>query len=121
MCPQHAIAVSPGQVLIFAELCRGCGACSLLCPRQAITEVGRPVGAVEVGKAAEVTFIHGRLNLGGGVRRVCGQGGQGEGRWRPGGDRGRGSRYVMPVGGDIRMGSRLSRSRSQTLQMAVAW
>lgn len=64
VCPQHAMAVFPGQVLVFAELCHGCGACGLLCPQQAITEVGRPVGTVEVGKAGEVTFVQGRLNVG---------------------------------------------------------
>lgn len=64
VCPQHAIAVFPGQVLVFAELCHGCGACGLLCPQQAITEVGRPVGTVEVGKAGDVTFVQGRLKVG---------------------------------------------------------
>ena len=64
VCPQHAIAVFPGQVLVFAELCHGCGACGLLCPQRAITEVGRPVGTVELGKAGEMTFVQGRLNVG---------------------------------------------------------
>jgi len=64
VCPQHAIAVVRGQVLIFAALCHGCGACSLLCPQQAITEVGRPVGTVDVGKAGDVAFVQGRLNVG---------------------------------------------------------
>lgn len=64
VCPQHAIAVFPGQVLTFAELCHGCGACALLCPQQAITEVGRPVGTVEVGKAGDVAFVQGRLSVG---------------------------------------------------------
>lgn len=64
VCPQHALAVVPGQVLFFAELCHGCGACSLLCPQGAIAEVGRPVGTVETGWAGDVAFAQGRLNVG---------------------------------------------------------
>lgn len=63
VCPQHALGVFPGQVLIFPELCHGCGACTLFCPQKAITEEGRPVGVVESGKAGEVAFTHGRLNV----------------------------------------------------------
>ncbi|MBC7340132.1 MAG: ATP-binding protein [Firmicutes bacterium] len=64
VCAQHAVGVFPGQVLIFAELCHGCGACALFCPEGAITEVGRPVGVVEAGRADQLAFAHGRLNVG---------------------------------------------------------
>jgi len=32
VCAYHALAVLPGTVLIFPELCHGCGACSLIWP-----------------------------------------------------------------------------------------
>jgi len=37
-CQYHAILVAPKKVLIFPELCRGCGGCILTCPRGAIVE-----------------------------------------------------------------------------------
>ncbi len=64
VCAYHAIAVVPGYVLTFPELCHGCGACSYLCPEGAISEVGREVGVVEWGNSDGVEFVHGRLNVG---------------------------------------------------------
>jgi len=51
-------------VLVFSELCHGCGACSYLCPEDAITEVGREIGVVEIGNSKGIEFIHGKLNIG---------------------------------------------------------
>lgn len=64
VCAFHAIAVLAEHVLVFPELCHGCGACSYLCPEDAITEVDRQIGVVERGKAGDIDFIHGRLNVG---------------------------------------------------------
>jgi MinD superfamily P-loop ATPase len=50
--------------LVFPELCHGCGACVLACPRRAIIEQPRAVGLVEVGLSRNVQFVHGRLNVG---------------------------------------------------------
>src|SRR4030042_3070456 len=33
-CAYHAIAVLQGHVLLFSQLCHGCGACSYLCPEK---------------------------------------------------------------------------------------
>jgi MinD superfamily P-loop ATPase len=70
VCAYHAIAVLPGSdaqkgdVLIFAHLCHGCGACSLLCPQAAIREVNKEIGVVEIGDKGRMQFIHGRLTIG---------------------------------------------------------
>jgi MinD superfamily P-loop ATPase len=70
VCAYHAIAVVaprekvPGSVLMFPHLCHSCGACAVLCPRQAIREVPREIGVMERGSAGETQFVHGRLNVG---------------------------------------------------------
>ncbi|MEO0085640.1 MAG: ATP-binding protein [candidate division WOR-3 bacterium] len=63
-CAYHALAVLPEQVLIFPELCHGCGLCAWVCPEQAIAEKPFPVGVVETGSAGGVEFVQGRLNVG---------------------------------------------------------
>jgi len=64
VCSFGAIAVLPGKVLTFPELCHGCGACSTLCPRGAIKETPREIGVVERGEADGIRFVQGILNLG---------------------------------------------------------
>ena len=70
VCVYNAIAVLPGQdgkkgsTLIFAHLCHGCGACTALCPENAIKEVNREIGVVEIGNSGQIEFIHGKLNIG---------------------------------------------------------
>ncbi len=64
VCAYRAIAVLKHKVLIFPQLCHGCGACSYLCPEHAISEQGKEIGAVELGRADGVDFVHGRLSVG---------------------------------------------------------
>ena len=64
VCAYNAIAVLKGKVLVFPELCHGCGACSYLCPESAITEEGREVGVVERGNSGNLELIQGRLAIG---------------------------------------------------------
>ncbi len=62
------------KVLIFPELCHGCGACTLLCPEKAISEKGNVIGTIEVGtrdlnsasshQSHTLTFVHGQLHIG---------------------------------------------------------
>jgi MinD superfamily P-loop ATPase len=64
VCAYKAIAVLPKIVLVFPELCHGCGACSYLCPEKAISEEGRQMGLVETGYCGEIDFVQGRLTVG---------------------------------------------------------
>ena len=64
VCVYHAIAVFTQHVLVFPNLCHGCGACSYLCPEKVITEVGREIGIVERGHSDGMEFAHGKLNVG---------------------------------------------------------
>jgi len=64
VCVYNAIAVLKEKVLVFPELCHGCGACSYLCPESAITEEGREVGVVERGGSGNLELVQGRLAIG---------------------------------------------------------
>ncbi len=64
VCAYHAIAVLPKNVLVFPQLCHGCGACSYLCPERAILEEAREIGVVETGHSNGLHFAQGRLIVG---------------------------------------------------------
>ena len=64
ICQYSAIAPLADDVLVFPELCHSCGGCWLVCPVGAIGEVERPTGRVETGRAGEVRFVQGVLNVG---------------------------------------------------------
>jgi len=70
VCAYNAIAVVPpdkdrkGSVLVFSNLCHGCGSCSYFCPQMAIKEVNKEIGVMEIGDAGPIQFIQGRLNIG---------------------------------------------------------
>jgi MinD superfamily P-loop ATPase len=64
VCVWHAIAVVGQKVLIFPELCHGCGSCTLNCPEEAIHEVLHVMGRLESGRAGAIAFGHGILNVG---------------------------------------------------------
>jgi len=64
VCAYNAIAVFPNTVLVFPELCHGCGGCALLCPQKAIKEVDKEIGEIQIGKADTIEFVNGKLNIG---------------------------------------------------------
>lgn len=64
VCQYHAIAVVARKVLIFPELCHGCGSCTLNCPEGAIHEVLNVTGVIEMGHAGPLAFGQGVMNVG---------------------------------------------------------
>jgi MinD superfamily P-loop ATPase len=64
ICEFNALAMVGDQVLVFEQLCHGCGGCSRFCPEEAITERKREIGKVLWGRKENLHFIYGRLNIG---------------------------------------------------------
>ena len=68
-CEFNALAVIGEKVMVFSELCHGCGACTFICPEKAISETTKIIGYLEIGKANaveadELFFAHGVSNIG---------------------------------------------------------
>jgi MinD superfamily P-loop ATPase len=63
-CMFNALAILGDRVLVFPELCHGCGSCMLGCPERAIVERMRELGRLEAGSAGEIAFARGILNVG---------------------------------------------------------
>jgi len=64
VCQYNAIAALPDKVLVFPELCHGCGSCTLNCPTGAIHEVTAVVGSIERGWAGQLEFAQGTMDVG---------------------------------------------------------
>lgn len=65
VCAYHAIAILGRKVLVFPQLCHGCGSCTLACPEKAISEKPDPIGIIERGEASlGIDFLHGVLDIG---------------------------------------------------------
>ena len=63
-CKYHALFVAPRSVMVFSELCHSCGGCSIVCPRNAITEGKKQIGTIKKGVAEGVDLVYGELNVG---------------------------------------------------------
>lgn len=63
VCAYNALALVGKTVMVFEQLCHGCGACFYFCEAGAITEARREIGTVECGRADRVEVVQGRLNL----------------------------------------------------------
>lgn len=64
LCQFKAISVFNEIVLLFPEMCHGCGGCMAVCPEGAISIGTRPLGEISWGKAGPVGFLMGRLRVG---------------------------------------------------------
>lgn len=63
-CQYHALAVVGDQVLVFPELCHGCGTCGIVCPVGAVDEVKRPLGQIDEGERGGLQCLQGVLKEG---------------------------------------------------------
>ncbi len=64
VCQFHALALIGGKILVFPQLCHGCGSCTWNCPDGAIEEVLNLIGVLEAGKTREeICFTQGLLTI----------------------------------------------------------
>ena len=63
-CQFGAIVRLPATVQVYESLCKSCGACVAACPRRAIDERPSVVGRVETGRAGNLRFVQGVLDVG---------------------------------------------------------
>jgi len=64
VCEFHAIASLKDRIMVFEELCHGCGACTLFCPVQAIHEADHYVGDIVHVDSSDKKLVYGRLRVG---------------------------------------------------------
>jgi MinD superfamily P-loop ATPase len=64
VCEFHALAKVGKNILVFPQLCHGCGSCTWNCPEGAILEVPNPIGVLETGLTEEGShFSRGLLTI----------------------------------------------------------
>jgi len=64
ICQYSAIVPLGAKVLVYPELCHGCGGCKLVCAAGAISEIPREIGSLEMGWSDSIQFTRGLLNIG---------------------------------------------------------
>ena len=64
ICQFSAILCIKENVLTFEQLCHSCGGCWRICPAGAIEPKPLRIGDVEFGKAGDIDFVAGRLEIG---------------------------------------------------------
>jgi MinD superfamily P-loop ATPase len=64
VCAYHALADIGKKILVFEELCHGCGGCSLLCPEGAIIEKNKQIGDIKGCNVKGLDFVFGTLSIG---------------------------------------------------------
>jgi MinD superfamily P-loop ATPase len=63
-CAFNALAALPKTVLVFKEMCHGCGGCTIICPEKAVNEKSREIGTIKTGTARSVYICYGEINIG---------------------------------------------------------
>jgi MinD superfamily P-loop ATPase len=63
-CQYNAIFATHEKVLIFPELCHGCGGCILVCPKGAIKEGKHRIGTLKRGYKGDLELVYGELEVG---------------------------------------------------------
>jgi MinD superfamily P-loop ATPase len=64
ICQFHALAKVGKSILVFPQLCHGCGSCTWNCPEKAIDEIPKPIGMLETGvTSGGICFSRGLLTI----------------------------------------------------------
>jgi MinD superfamily P-loop ATPase len=64
-CPYNALALVKEKLIVFKELCTGCGGCFLLAPKGALAKEDLTVGAVKTGTGRNgIEAVTGELRVG---------------------------------------------------------
>jgi MinD superfamily P-loop ATPase len=64
VCQFHALAMIGKTIMVFPQLCHGCGSCTWNCPEGAITEYPNPIGLLESGMTENgIHFSRGILTI----------------------------------------------------------
>lgn len=65
VCQFNALVKAGQKIMVFPQLCHGCGSCSLNCPQQALSEVPYPIGKLQFGCTDDgIRFSSGLLIIG---------------------------------------------------------
>lgn len=64
LCQYKAISVFNTVVMLFPEMCHGCGGCLAVCPRGALSPGARTLGEISWGRSGDNGFLMGRLRVG---------------------------------------------------------
>jgi MinD superfamily P-loop ATPase len=65
LCQFKAISLLGTKLILFPEMCHGCGGCLRVCPEEALHKGSRELGMVETGLTPEdIPCITGRLRIG---------------------------------------------------------
>jgi MinD superfamily P-loop ATPase len=65
VCEYNALAIIGQNILVFPQLCHGCGSCARQCPERAIIEKPGTIGTLSIGKTSDgFTFGMGELTIG---------------------------------------------------------
>lgn len=65
LCQFKAISLLGTNLLLFADMCHGCGGCIRSCPQDALRKGQRELGSVETGRTVEgIPCLTGRLRIG---------------------------------------------------------
>ena len=64
LCQFKAISAIGKKLLVFSEMCHGCGGCMAICPEGAISCGTRELGVIMQGTLPNALFVQGQLRIG---------------------------------------------------------
>jgi MinD superfamily P-loop ATPase len=63
-CRYNALFCTFKDVMVFSDLCHGCGGCITICPQKAISEENYKVGTLNFCQAGDIELVYGELEVG---------------------------------------------------------